>query len=232
MDPGHHISRAAFVALLERSEGLWEIPAGKDLFRYQPGGQVHVSLIYDNRQADVDKVAAEEALIEQMRSSVNQQQAVIRVEKAQLNARETRLNQRVDYWNTRGGAPPNIYVALKTEGIAIQSLISDFNSHVQRENLSVAQFNQLIDVRNTLAEQANNDGREGGQAQLGGTEVSIFVLTGTAKDEVLVAHEFGHILGLEHVPGANNIMNPVLVKALTRASRADLEALQTACASR
>jgi Matrixin len=232
IDPGHHISRAAFIALLERSERLWEIPAGKDLLRYQPGGQVHVSLIYDNRQADADKVAAEEALIKQMRSSVNQQQAALRVEKAMLDARQTRLNRRIDYWNSRGGAPPNIYTALKAEGIAIQSQISDFNSHLQRMNQSVAQYNQLIDVRNTLAADADNNGREAGEAQLGGTEVSIFVLTGTAKDEVLVAHEFGHILGLEHIPGAGNIMNPVLVKGLTHASQADLAALQSACASR
>ncbi len=58
------------------------------------------------------------------------------------------------------------------------------------------------------------------------------MLTRTPKDEVLVAHEFGHILGLEHIPGASNIMNPVLLRALTHASHADLTALQTACASR
>jgi Matrixin len=229
IDPGHRISRAAFVALLERSERLWETPAGKDLFRYQRGGHVHVSLIYDNRQVDADKVAAEEALITRMRSSVEQQHSTIRAQEAQLNARRTRLNTRIDYWNAQGGAPPNMYVALKAEGAAIQSLTSGVNAQVGRENLAVAQLNRLLRARNLLANTADN---EGGEAQLGGTEVSIFVLTRTAKDEVLIAHEFGHILGLEHVPGADNIMNPVLVKALTHASPADLQALTTSCASR
>jgi hypothetical protein len=45
-------------------------------------------------------------------------------------------------------------------------------------------------------------------------------------------HELGHILGIRHVPGVGNIMNPILVKVLDRASAADLAALLRACARR
>jgi hypothetical protein len=226
------MSRASFVALLERSERLWEVPADKDLFVYKPGGKVHVSLIYDKRQADADELAVKEALVTRLRLSVARQRSAIRTRVEGLNTQAARLKIRIDYWNARGGAPPDTYVALQSENAAVQRLNSEVNAQIRRENLSVTHLNELVRARNLLAEKANNDGREGGQAQLGGTEISIFVLTGTAKDDVLIAHEFGHILGIKHIPGTDNIMNPVLVKALTRASPADLDGLKTACSSR
>jgi hypothetical protein len=230
VDPGHHISRDAFVALLERSERLWEIPTGKDLFRYQRGGKVHVSLIYDNRQALENKIEAEDRSIARMRASLARQRADIRAQKAKLEVREAVLSTRIGYWNSRGGAPDDLRVELKAEAAAIDRLVTAFNAQVQREHVSIARFNAFVRARNALVGKRGNG--ELGRAQLGGTEVLIVVLTGTAKDDVLVAHEFGHILGLKHNPGADNIMNPASVKALGRASPSDLQVLQKACASR
>jgi hypothetical protein len=239
VDSGHHVSRAAFVALLERSERLWESPAGRDLLRYQPGGTVKVSLIYDNRQIAYDneqvirnKIVAADAAIARMRADLERQRAAIHAEEAQFKARKARLSVRINYWNGRGGAPQGLVVALKAEDAAIRHLVAAINADLRRENASVAHFRATLRGRNALVPKHGDAEQELGHAQLGGTEVSISVLTGTAKDEVLVAHEFGHILGLKHIPGADNIMNPFLVKALGYASPADLQALQTLCESR
>lgn len=58
VDPGFRVTRAAFVALLQRSERIWETPFGGDLLRYEPGGAVEVSLVYDQRQVHETAVAA------------------------------------------------------------------------------------------------------------------------------------------------------------------------------
>ena len=105
VDPSHHMSRSAFVALLERSERLWETPAHENLFRYQSGGRVQVSLIYDDLQRLYDKVTAVDAAIARMRPALKSQQRTIVAEKAQYKTRHAQLAARIDYWNHRGGAP-------------------------------------------------------------------------------------------------------------------------------
>ena len=102
---------------------------------------------------------------------------------------------------------------------------------MRRANASIAQFNTAVSTRNGLT-RARNSKRELGRAQLGGTKVTIAVLHGNAEDEVVIAHEFGHILGIDHIPGPDNIMNPIFVKPLRHASPADLHALSTACDNR
>ena len=231
VDPGHHMSQSAFVALLERSERLWETPAHKNLFRYRPGGRVQVSLIYDDLQRLYDKVTSVDAAIARMRPALKSQQRTIVAEEAQYKTRHAKLAARIDYWNRRSGAPHTLYTRLQTERTALHQLAATIEAAVRRANASIAQFNAAVATRNRLVS-ARNSKRELGSALLGGTKVSIAVLHGNAEDEVLVAHEFGHILGIDHILGRDNIMNPVFVKPLRHASPADLQALWTACDNR
>ena len=231
VDPGHHMSRSAFVALLERSERLWETPAHKNLLRYQPGGRVQVSLIYDDLQRLYDKVTAVDAAIARMRPALERQQRTIVAEEAQYKTRHAQLAARIDYWNRRGGAPKALYTKLQTEQTALHQLAATLEAELRRANASIAQFNAAVSTRNRLVS-ARNSKRELGSAQLGGTKVSIAVLHGNAEDEVVIAHEFGHIFGIDHIRGPENIMNPVFVKPLRHASPADLHALATACDNR
>ena len=63
VDPRHHLTRAAFVALLQRSERIWEAPLGRDLLRYAPGGTTKVSLAFDRRQVQENRIEAADAAI-------------------------------------------------------------------------------------------------------------------------------------------------------------------------
>lgn len=232
LDPAHHVSRAAFVALLRRSERVWEVPAGRDLLRYQPGGSVHVSLIFDERQVLASRIAAADASIGRMRADLAKRKADVRARSTRLAARKARLAQRIDYWNARGGAPHDIFLQLEAEQKAVNAQVDADNAVVRSYNAAVSAFNAAVAARNALVRRRGTGEHTLGKAQLGGTEVSIFVLSGTARDEELVAHEFGHILGARHVAGVGNVMNPVLVRLLDRASAADLAALSRACAAR
>src|SRR3989338_4405050 len=52
IDPRFGISKSALAADLKEAAGIWTKAAGKDLLAYQEsGGDVTVSLVYDERQA-------------------------------------------------------------------------------------------------------------------------------------------------------------------------------------
>jgi hypothetical protein len=237
VDPRFHVSKAAFVALLKRAERLWEVPFGRDLLRYQPGGDVKVSLVYDDRtvaylrRAGVEKtVDADDVRITALRAGLDERNRELERRKAEIDTRNSALDKRVGYWNARGGAPAKLYDMLRTERDAISRLVTAYNRDLAAARQAQASFNALVSARNAVAKGTHGAEVELGQATVGGTEMEIFALTGNrAKDATLVAHEFGHILGLEHIPGAGNIMNPYLVKALSRASARDLGALTRIC---
>lgn len=229
VDPRHHLSRQAFVALLGRSERLWEAPSGLDLLRYAPGGTVSVKLIYDSRQVNHDKVVAAAAAVDRARSALAAEKAALKKASIELARRKARFEQRVAYWNDRGGAPEQIRSELEQERAAINDLVRAFNARTAAYNRSIATFNRQVIAYNTLVRSRTATDEVLGKAEVGGRAIEIAVLKGTAKDAVLIAHEFGHILGIRHLPGAANIMNPKLVRVLTAASVADLAALRARC---
>src|SRR3989338_11059342 len=58
IDPRFRLSTTTLVANLKEAESLWEKGSGKELLTYQPsGGNVSVSLIYDERQASTEKLS-------------------------------------------------------------------------------------------------------------------------------------------------------------------------------
>jgi hypothetical protein len=238
IDPRFHVSKAAFIAQLERAERLCEVPARRELLQYRPGGDVKVSLVYDGRtvaylkRARIDKaIAADDARISRLETSIDRTNHGLARRLADLNARETALNRRVTYWNERGGAPAKLYDELGVERESISRLVTSYRDDVGQERQVQSSFNALVDARNILARRGSVKAAiELGRATLGGTEMQIFAQTGNAaKDATLAAHEFGHILGLGHIVGPGNIMNPYLVKALSRASASDLAALARVC---
>ena len=231
VDPRHHVTRAAFVALLQRSERIWEAPLGRDLLRYEPGGTTKVNLVFDWRQVQENRVEAADAAIERARAELASLKAELRRRSAPLDARKRRYAAKVAYWNGQGGAPAGVGDTLRAEQTAINALVEEFNTLTHDYNALVARFNRNVVARNALAQPRTTDDEVLGKAEVGGGAVWIYVLTGTVKDDALIAHEFGHILGIGHLPGPDDVMNAKRVKTLTRASAADLAALRAACAA-
>ena len=214
-----------------RSERLWEAPSGLDLLRYRAGGTIRVKLIYDDRQVKYDEVAAAKAAVERLKSANAAEKAALRPAAAEIASHRARYGQRVAYWNDRGGAPKQVVAELQQARAALNELVRTFNERTAAYNRSIGQFNRQVVAYNELIRSRTTTDGELGKAELGGTAVEIAVLSGGASDEVLIAHEFGHILGIRHIVGAGNIMNPRLVRAVNGASQADLAALRSACAA-
>lgn len=239
VDPRFHVSRAAVIALLERAERLWEVPMKRNLLQYEPGGEVHVSLVYDSRtiayraRARAAKtIGAKDALIARERASLQKTERNLDQRALAIESRKAVLSKRIAYWNARGGPPKSLYEILRSDQDSVAKVIESYNQDLAGERRAEGSFNSLVAARNALVARTAGWTIELGQAQRGGDEMELFALTGNrAQDATLAAHEFGHILGLAHIPGAHNIMNPYLAGALTQASPADLAALTKECSS-
>ena len=140
-----------------------------------------------------------------MRPALKSQQRTIAAEQAQSACR-AQLPARIDYWNRRGGAPKALYPPLQTKQTALHQLAATLQAELRRANASIAQFNAAASTRNRLVS-ARNLVCEFGSAQLGAPS-GLESTSCTATQKVAIAHQFGHIFGIDHIRGPENIMYP------------------------
>lgn len=261
IDTRFGVSKQVLIADLEEAEVLWEKASGKDLFGYKSaGGDVSVNFVYDYRQQASDAMAASGIRIDKSRASFDALKAQydgraerIAVAKESLDravaAYESRLqtyNAEVAKWNRAGGAPPSEYdrlqaqkAALNAEGQQIKSQEAALNADINMQNAMGTSLNKLIAELNLNVERYNQAGASTGDefeegvyvSEAGRQRIDIYEYSSHTELVRVLAHEFGHALGLGHVADEEAIMYKVNLGKKPSLTDADIAAMHALCAS-
>ncbi len=252
------LTREEFLSIAAEAEQVWEKPAGRQLLAYAADGKLRLNLIYDYRQEATDKLAKMgltittdrasydtlKAKYEQIFADFRRQKAEYVARVADFEARQKAYEQEVASWNSRGGAPPKefdrlsgVRAALQAEVEQLKTLAAAVNERADQVNAAVTVLNRLINELNLAADKFNTVVQDRGQEfqqgtyrdSTAGNEIDIYEFENRRQLLRVLAHEFGHALGLEHVDDPNAIMNMRNTGTGVTATASDIQALKARC---
>lgn len=213
-------------ALLETAASaaeIWGSAAGKPLFTYDPEAKLKINLVYDEREENAQlgaQIAREQA-----------EQDVARAEletlRAEFLAAETAYNRKVRRINARGGATPSEAAALNQERAELQRLADSVNAGAALFNKQIAALNAKIREYNQLAGRVFEQGqyvRDGS-----GERINIYQFVNNSQLKRVLAHEFGHAVGLDHNDDPDAIMYAQNESGNLTPTEADLASLRAVC---
>ncbi len=257
LDPHFGVSEEQFKKDIKHASDLWSTARGKELFAYDPEGSLTINLVYDTRQQITEKEKV-------LRTDISQNKTAASMAKDEYQAVETRYlqavqsyksqesdytaaqnayNTKIEYWNSKGGAPHSEYIALEVQKAELDTQLASLqvkregvNELARQTNVSIKKYNALVDDINLQVKTINTDGLAGTQFEEGvyvsdrqGRRIDIYQFDNQTTFIRVLAHELGHALGLVHVTNATSVMSPVNQGTSLRLSAEDLLELGRAC---
>lgn len=230
VDPRFNISDEEVRNAISNAESIWEDGTDRNLFTSDVKGELVINFVYDERQAQSEAQEEFETILDRKEGMsetvkaeyaklVEQYETLRASYEVQVATYERKLavyNKEVADWNARGGAPKDVFSRLETtqeslsrEEVRLNATSDAINTLVRKINSLGSRGNTLVSDYNSLVEEYNDSFAEGKEFTQGDYQNDVInIYEFTSKDELIIvlAHELGHALDIEHVENSESLM--------------------------
>lgn len=217
--------------ILARAEAVWESPTERELFVYDESSDFVINFRFDERQQLTEAEIEFRERLESAQSTnqeigntyeslISEYEAIKNSFDARRRQYETDLeqyNQIVNEHNQAGGAPPDAFQALEdersrleAEGRTLHRLIRNINELAEKINLLSEQGNAMVESYNRGVAAYNQTfgvPRRFTQGEYERGGITVYSFANRDELTLVLAHEFGHALGIGHVDGEESVMH-------------------------
>jgi small-conductance mechanosensitive channel len=255
IDERFDISRDEARLIISEAESVWEDATGRNLFSYEEDGKLVINFQYDNRQKLVTSEGAlkdELDATENMSEEVKNTHQTLVTEYDKLKATYTKkvsvyeknlqaYNGEVEKYNKEGGAPEDVYASLSEQkekldaeqksinelSNSLNTLVKEINAIGEKGNTLIKNYNQGVGVYNKTF----GEPREFTQGDYSNSTIKIYTFEDREQLKLVLVHEFGHALSLDHVEGEQSSLYYLIGKQpkTVALSEQDLEEFNRVC---
>ena len=242
IDPRFGLEEADAAAAVRAAAFLWESALGRALIFRESDEGIPIRFEYDKRQeetlvrqariaeVDAEARALEESVeeLELLRSRLESRRSVHQARLTAYRARLATLEETVEFWNARGGAPAEEVERLRQLEVEVDGLRASANAAADQVNGLVDALNRETATHNLRVDEANRRRaaiRDAYPAQVvesgeyiestrgigpltlsRDAEIRIYQFEDRDHLTLVVAHELGHALGLGHTGVEGTLM--------------------------
>jgi tetratricopeptide (TPR) repeat protein len=256
VDSRFEISQDELINVLAQAENVWEKDLNRNVLEYREGATFKINLVFDSRQqqtieknkldSQLDRLEAIRGnLSDEYQSLQNKYDKLLTEYKKDLKTYEKTVaifNKKVNDWNKKGGASEDEYEKLKEEEDAITKLKKDLELQRKVVNKLIADMNNLAQKENGLVDAYNNkiktykdtfgEGKEFDQGVYNGVGINVYQFHDKSDLELVLVHELGHALGLNHLENPESVMYYLMEKQNLeniKLTAQDLQAIKDVC---
>jgi hypothetical protein len=238
LDPDFGLDPQVAERAVREAAAIWEGSTARTLFPNSAGEGVAIHFVFDERQATAGERSRNQARIERADEDLDRRRASLDREAARLDQDIARHNEAVEEWNAAGGASPTVLEELSARELLLQERQREVNSRIDDLNHAVAERNRQFD---RLAEQFPSEAIESGTyaetvhrrgqrvTSVTDREIRIYRFDDWDDLVLVIAHEFGHALGLGHATSPEAVMASVHSRASPQLHSTDLSLLRDRC---
>jgi hypothetical protein len=258
IDDRFGLSREELAEYVRAAAALWSKPFSRPLFREDSRGVIEINLIYDHRQEATDRLRKINIKIDRSKNSYEElkarydplkkefdlKNAALIRDWGSFNARVMRFNSETENLNRRGGIDRETYNRVMKEKSELAVLQEEMKGRQEEVRQLEYALNSLVVMINEIASTFNldlidhqNTGRSLGREfcegmyefNKGRRSITIFQFDSTDRLIRVLAHEFGHALGLDHSDQEGAIMYRLILSDDLKLTADDIRLLKKRC---
>lgn len=210
VDSRFKISTSEVEKVAADAVGRWNSESGEDLLVYDPNATVKINLVYDERQAKVDQINTSVGSLNSTGNAIDNFRKKVETDISQYQKDLATYNSTVEYWNAHGGAPADIYAQLQTTKKSLDQRRQTINASASLLNQQINEHNSNIGDLNTQLDADRNKLITEGLYYTAEKKIDIFTFGNKEELRLVLMHELGHALSLDHDALPKSIMYPVL----------------------